>query len=582
MDNFLKFSSSSVWVLALIFTFFFLASAFRDFHSRGEPREALVIQDILKNGSVILPEGYGGGVPSKPPLMHWASAIISWPFGEVSEVSARMPSILAASLVAFICITFFGRESSREIAILSCLILATAIEWLRAASAARVDMMLTAALMLSFYSIFVWSKNAYKGYPSLLVLSVAAAVLCKGPVGAVLPGLIFVLNALNDEIHWKRLLKVSISVFLPAAAIALFWYLLAYLVKPEQFLNKIYYENIARFFSIQDDEPHKASALKLYGTLLLGFSPWTLLLPFIAYVLLPYRWLGDFKLSALSKIRLSKPKLFNIKIWWQTRSRIDKFSLIVVFVTLGFYSIPEGKRSVYILPVYPFISFWLARVFIYFSKTQKSNLYQNFTYAFTGFSLAIFLCLIFFVLSPHFFIYRIAGLVDFELMLNLYSSLHSYFTSSWLVITTAIVFSFLFLVFCAYVFNRVTRENALLWLLSSVFIVFNFVQVFIVPAVVNPVSPKVFAKQLMKQFPDQDHFISFKQEFYGLSFYTERRFYRGEDVGFRAGDLVVVEDSELANLQERIGPHLSLQLVAHSKSPVMKYDDYLSVFRVLG
>ena len=64
----------------------------REFSTRGEPREALVAQAMISTGDWILPSGYGGSVPSKPPLTHWIMALASLPGGEVTEFTARFPS----------------------------------------------------------------------------------------------------------------------------------------------------------------------------------------------------------------------------------------------------------------------------------------------------------------------------------------------------------------------------------------------------------------------------------------------------------------------------------------------------------
>lgn len=59
---------------ALVF-FLFLGS--NPLHDKGEPREALVIRDIVVNGNWVFPLKLGQQIPSKPPLFHWLAAIAS-------------------------------------------------------------------------------------------------------------------------------------------------------------------------------------------------------------------------------------------------------------------------------------------------------------------------------------------------------------------------------------------------------------------------------------------------------------------------------------------------------------------------
>ena len=44
------------------------------FYDKGEPREALVVRDIVLNGNWIFPLKLGQQIPSKPPLFHWVGA----------------------------------------------------------------------------------------------------------------------------------------------------------------------------------------------------------------------------------------------------------------------------------------------------------------------------------------------------------------------------------------------------------------------------------------------------------------------------------------------------------------------------
>lgn len=66
--------------------------------TRGEAREALVVQDLVQGGDWLLPRRLGE-LASKPPLFHWIAATGARVFG-LSDVTVRLPSALAAWTMA--------------------------------------------------------------------------------------------------------------------------------------------------------------------------------------------------------------------------------------------------------------------------------------------------------------------------------------------------------------------------------------------------------------------------------------------------------------------------------------------------
>ena len=55
-----------------------------DFHTKGEPREAVVALSMLETGNWILPYNFSTDMAYKPPFFHWMVALASLPFGEVT------------------------------------------------------------------------------------------------------------------------------------------------------------------------------------------------------------------------------------------------------------------------------------------------------------------------------------------------------------------------------------------------------------------------------------------------------------------------------------------------------------------
>jgi hypothetical protein len=86
-----------------------------------------------------------------------------------------------------------------------------------------------------------------------------------------------------------------------------------------------------------------------FVTVILGMLPYTLLVAMGA--------VASLKLKAVKAVRL------NLRERW-SRFRgltpVEQFSWVCTVVVFVFYCIPKSKRSVYLLPIYPFMAWWVA------------------------------------------------------------------------------------------------------------------------------------------------------------------------------------------------------------------------------
>jgi 4-amino-4-deoxy-L-arabinose transferase-like glycosyltransferase len=117
---------------------------------RTESLRAIVAEEFLRSGNWAVPSLYGQPIFTKPPGMYAAIALVSAPFGQVIEWTARLPSAMAASMVVFLFYGYFTRQLGRRGGLVAALILPASFMWLDKASAAEIDMMqvawVTAAL----------------------------------------------------------------------------------------------------------------------------------------------------------------------------------------------------------------------------------------------------------------------------------------------------------------------------------------------------------------------------------------------------------------------------------------------------
>ncbi|MDR1372125.1 MAG: glycosyltransferase family 39 protein [Dysgonamonadaceae bacterium] len=354
MVNFIKrlYSEKPVLMLLLICTLSVIMWIGRgEFYTKGEPREASVALSMIKRNKWVLPDVYAGETAYKPPFTHWITAVLSLPQGKVTPFTARLPSALAFTgmiAVLFIC---FRRHINKETAFLACLIVLSCIELHRAAMTARVDMMLSGLTVIALVTMFQWEQNKLRGFQVWTVLAMSCATLTKGPVGIIIPLLVFFIYLLLLKYNFVKILVKLVPIALASLVLPAIWYYFAWLEGGESFLNLMWAENLGRFFGqknlpISYELGHEEGWWYNFMTLAAGFFPWTLLFLFSF----------DRKMTKIFKLEsLSKPFLF---------------SLVSAVTIIVFYCIPLSKRSVYLMPAYPFIAILGAQYILYIKKKK--------------------------------------------------------------------------------------------------------------------------------------------------------------------------------------------------------------------
>lgn len=152
-----------------------------DFHTKGEPREAIVAYSMIETGNWTLPVNNGGDIAYKPPLFHWCIAALSSIAGKVTEYTSRMPSALALIAMVLGGFLFYAKRRGASVALLMGLITLSNFEVHRAGMNCRVDMMLTAFIVLALYQLYRWCEKGQKGFPWIATLFMGCATLTKYP-----------------------------------------------------------------------------------------------------------------------------------------------------------------------------------------------------------------------------------------------------------------------------------------------------------------------------------------------------------------------------------------------------------------
>jgi 4-amino-4-deoxy-L-arabinose transferase-like glycosyltransferase len=184
---------------------------------RTESLRAIIGAEALR-GHWLYPVLHGEPFLTKPPGQYAAIGLASLPVGRVTEVTARLPSVVAATLAVFLMAGLFRRVLGDRVGLLAGLLVPCSVLWLDKAPSAEIDMPLvgwvTAALVLFHKSLEAEGRSS----PLWLVgslLCVAAGTLTKWTAPA-----FFALTAL-PFLAWQRRLRILVSwPFLVATGVA--------------------------------------------------------------------------------------------------------------------------------------------------------------------------------------------------------------------------------------------------------------------------------------------------------------------------------------------------------------------------
>jgi len=334
-----------------------------DFHTKGEPREAIVAYSMIESGNWILPINNGEDIAYKPPFFHWSIAALSSISGKVTEYTSRMPSALALIAMVLGGFLFFAKRRGTTLALLMGIITLTNFEVHRAGVNCRVDMVLTAFIVLALYQLFRWTENKEKGFPVIATLLMGGATLTKGPVGIILPCLVIGVYLLIRGRKFHRVFLSLSLIAITSCIIPAIWYIAAYQLGGDNFISLVMEENFGRFMGKMSYQSHENPAYYNILTVIVGYAPYTLLLLISLFTLKYTKVTG-------------KPREWWGRLTTYIRNMDDArlFSLLSIVLIFVFYCIPKSKRSVYLLPIYPFIAYFLAEYLIYLVRKGSKSI----------------------------------------------------------------------------------------------------------------------------------------------------------------------------------------------------------------
>jgi len=313
-----------------------------------EPLFAEAARQMTVTDDWITPYYNGKTRFDKPPLIYWLIAIAYKIIG-VNEWAVRLPSALAAIALTGFCfysLIVISQWQSQDRFLpqkvwlwagFSATITAFNIHTIAWGRSGVSDMLLSSCMgtaLLAFFLGYAAGKPQVKArwYLAFYILS-ALAVLAKGPVGIVLPGLIIASFLLYlgkaKEVLQEMPLRRGLLIFM---AIALPWYMMVTWVHGLDYLESFFgYHNIERFTTVVNK--HSAPWYFYFIVVLVGFAPWSLYLP-----------------AAIGQTKFWQRR------WWRHQPRCHQLSLFALFwfaSIFGFFTIAVTKLPSYVLPLIP-------------------------------------------------------------------------------------------------------------------------------------------------------------------------------------------------------------------------------------
>lgn len=315
------------------FLFFFRMGA-HDLWSPDEPRYAQVAREMLRSNDWVVPHLNGEVYTEKPPLYFWLIALASKPFGDVNEMTARMPSAVSALLTMLLTYLLGANLLGRREALLGTLIMATSAQFIWIGRIGVLDMLLALCILATLCLFYAGYANKK---PFLYVtgfLFLAPAALTKGPVGIAIP-LVVMLTFLIVEVLMRQegakrqLLLFCLSLLAGLGLILAIvgpWWRAAYERSGGVYGSASILLKQTRG-RMMESYSHRQPLLYYFYNFLWQFIPWTVFLPLSAYAL-----------KKIGNPRANRGLRF-LLVWF-----------ISIFI---FFTVISGKRSQYVLPLFP-------------------------------------------------------------------------------------------------------------------------------------------------------------------------------------------------------------------------------------
>jgi 4-amino-4-deoxy-L-arabinose transferase-like glycosyltransferase len=296
-------------------------------------------REMIERGDYVSPTFNYEPRLNKPVLSYWIVIGFYKLFG-IAVAVERMPIAIGALVIIFTAF-FLARAASpspllrTDAALWAALGLAVAPRLVMFARRIFIDIYISVfmGLTLLCFALAERYPERRRLFLALMYVAVGLGVLTKGPIAALLPGLVFAVYLIaHRELKraWDMMIPAGLAI---VAAIVVPWYAALYQRHGWKYITSfVMGENVARFTEGVGVEPSRP----LYFYLPVVFSdsfPWSLLLVGAAVM-----WFAD--------RRAPRDLPFRIRtLLW-----------LWIVVIVGFFSLSEGKQDLYIFPIVPAVA----------------------------------------------------------------------------------------------------------------------------------------------------------------------------------------------------------------------------------
>lgn len=287
---------------------------------------AAIARRMVRTGEWLQLVYEGRPYVNKPPLHFWLMALSLTSWGP-SEFAVRFSS--ATFGIGLVCLAYVSGRSlfDRRLGVMAAFITTTTLSAVWHAHQARFDVELAFWMNLAFFACCLAYRGGGRrlGYLCFAFFSMAVAVMLKGPVGVILPGM----TALAFVVITRRSKILAEVPYLLAGLVVFLLITIPYYLGLGDAFNRHFFigENLDRIVHAPN------SPFFYFGMIFTGFFPWSLFLPCAGLYL------------------------------WRSRARsLSEADLLLRVWAIGFFvllSLPAGKAErflVYLIPPFALLT----------------------------------------------------------------------------------------------------------------------------------------------------------------------------------------------------------------------------------
>jgi 4-amino-4-deoxy-L-arabinose transferase-like glycosyltransferase len=465
-------------VLCLVLFFFQLGG--HPLWDVDEGMHAATSKDMVLTGDWVTTRMNGVNFYDKTVLFNWFAALSFLVFG-FTEFAARVPAALLGLGTVLVTFLLGRRLFGLRGGLLGGVILATGPEFIVLSRTVMHDISLAFFITLALYFFYVAFSTPHRRMVNLVLFyaSLGFAVLAKGPIGILLPGMvIFLFLLLRGRFGFLKEMSLGWGtlIFLVVAAP---WYVLISIRNEDYLSYFIMKQNFGNFLS-KAQALHPQPFYYYIPALLIGMMPWSFFTPLA--VVRPLR----------QGLRNLDDGVLFLLLW---------FSGIFLF-----FSAANSKLGTYLLPAFPAVALLVANLWRDLTASPSEALRRAVCWSIAP------LPVLFLAATAWIMIKRPAA-VKLETLYGI----HLYdLNGFWIVITAILLVAVLFLI--------LKRYQAAFAALAATFAVgFLMALVAYLPSIDPYRSTRTLAREMDRRLPPGEKLVFFWRLRDSALFYTDRK-----------------------------------------------------------